>query len=436
MRILKSHFLLRLINSYLIDSPQPANISYLWNFGSLLGICLIIQILTGVFLAMHYTPHVDFAFNSVEHIMRDVNSGYILRYCHANVASFFFIFVYAHIARGLFYSSYRTPRVAVWSIGVIMLIIMMGTAFLGYHNSPKWSKFNIKNPYTISKFNNKTKSNINMNIQKRFYSNINVNNHLSKTLIDFIENNNLTPVLSYENLQTNETKEKILQETKGLSGIYLILNKITLDFYIGSASTGRFYARFSNHLIYLIGSKIVKHAVRKYKLSNFSFLILELFPEVVNKENNKKLLDKEDFYLKSMLPNYNILTEAGSSFGYKHTELDRIKMKSIYSLERRLEIGKLNKGKTLKSETIEKIRAKALSRDRTQINISEQSLLNMKKRSKPIVLYNIDRTVYGEYNSITDAAKSINCHIKTIIRALKTDKKLLKRRFIVNFKNK
>ena len=95
MRLLKSHFLLRLLNSYLIDSPQPANISYLWNFGSLLGVCLIIQILTGVFLAMHYTPHVDFAFNSVEHIMRDVNAGYILRYTHANVASFFFIFVYA-----------------------------------------------------------------------------------------------------------------------------------------------------------------------------------------------------------------------------------------------------------------------------------------------------------------------------------------------------
>ena len=132
MRLLKSHAFLRLVNSYMIDSPQPANISYLWNFGSLLGVCLIIQILTGVFLAMHYTPHVDFAFNSVEHIMRDVNAGYILRYTHANVASFFFIFVYCHIARGLFYSSYREPRSLVWTIGVIILIVMMATAFLGY----------------------------------------------------------------------------------------------------------------------------------------------------------------------------------------------------------------------------------------------------------------------------------------------------------------
>ena len=103
MRTLKSQVLLRLVNSYMVDSPQPANISYFWNFGSLLGVCLIIQILSGIFLAMHYTPHVDLAFNSVEHIMRDVNSGWAIRYTHANVASFFFIFVYAQTQFYLFY---------------------------------------------------------------------------------------------------------------------------------------------------------------------------------------------------------------------------------------------------------------------------------------------------------------------------------------------
>src|SRR6266481_935814 len=139
MRLLKSHSLLRLVNSYVIDSPQPANISYLWNFGSLLATCLVIQILTGCFLAMHYQSHVDFAFNSVEHIMRDVNNGWVVRYTHANVASFFFIFVYGHIGRGLYYSSYKSPRILVWSIGVIILILMMAIAFLGYiDNSPKW----------------------------------------------------------------------------------------------------------------------------------------------------------------------------------------------------------------------------------------------------------------------------------------------------------
>lgn len=132
MRLLKSHSLLRLMNSYVVDSPQPSNISYLWNFGSLLATCLVIQILTGCFLAMHYQPHVDFAFNSVEHIMRDVNNGWLIRYTHANVASFFFIFVYGHIGRNIYYGSYKSPRILVWSIGVIILILMMAIAFLGY----------------------------------------------------------------------------------------------------------------------------------------------------------------------------------------------------------------------------------------------------------------------------------------------------------------
>ena len=132
MRLLKTNIIMRLVNSYIVDSPQPANISYLWNFGSLLGTCLILQILTGVFLAMHYCPDYELAFLSVEHIMRDVNSGWAVRYTHANVASFFFIFVYAHIGRGLYYGSYKNPRVLLWSIGVIILILMMAIAFLGY----------------------------------------------------------------------------------------------------------------------------------------------------------------------------------------------------------------------------------------------------------------------------------------------------------------
>lgn len=132
MRILKSHPILSLLNSYMVDSPQPSNISYLWNMGSLLGLCLIIQIISGIFLAMHYTPNVDLAFVSVEHIMRDVNMGWAIRYCHSNTASFFFIFVYMHIGRGLYYGSYRSPRVLPWSIGVIILVIMMATGFLGY----------------------------------------------------------------------------------------------------------------------------------------------------------------------------------------------------------------------------------------------------------------------------------------------------------------
>ena len=132
MRILKSHPLLKLINNYLIDSSEPSNISYLWNFGSLLAICLVIQIVTGVTLAMHYSPNVLEAFNSIEHIMRDVNNGWLIRYLHANTASAFFFLVYLHIGRGMYYGSYRSPRTLVWAIGTVILILMMATAFLGY----------------------------------------------------------------------------------------------------------------------------------------------------------------------------------------------------------------------------------------------------------------------------------------------------------------
>ena len=132
MRVLKSHPLLKISNSYLIDSPQPSNLSYLWNFGSLLAFCLIIQIITGVTLAMHYNPSVIEAFNSIEHIMRDVNNGWLIRYLHSNTASAFFFLVYLHIGRGLYYGSYKSPRTLVWVIGTIILILMMATAFLGY----------------------------------------------------------------------------------------------------------------------------------------------------------------------------------------------------------------------------------------------------------------------------------------------------------------
>jgi len=132
MRILKSNPVLTILNSYLVDSPQPSTISYLWNFGSLLGLSLVAQIVTGILLAMHYAGTAELAFNSVEHIMRDVNEGWMLRYSHANMASFFFIAVYLHISRGLYYGSYRSPRIGAWVIGTIIFFLMMATAFLGY----------------------------------------------------------------------------------------------------------------------------------------------------------------------------------------------------------------------------------------------------------------------------------------------------------------
>ena len=114
------------------EYPTPKNLNYFWNFGSLAGVSLVIMIVTGIVLAMSYTPHVDYAFQSVERIMRDVNHGWLLRYIHMNGASFFFIVVFIHIFRGLYYGSYKAPRELLWILGVLILLLMMATAFMGY----------------------------------------------------------------------------------------------------------------------------------------------------------------------------------------------------------------------------------------------------------------------------------------------------------------
>nr|WQF69676.1 apocytochrome b [Ceramothamnion sp.] len=131
MRVVK-YPIFSLLNDHLINYPTPINIHYAWNFGFLSAICLLIQILTGIFLAMHYTPHIDLAFASVEHIMRDVNYGWLLRYIHANGASMFFVIVYIHVFRGLYFGSYVKPKQWVWLIGVVILLLMIVTAFIGY----------------------------------------------------------------------------------------------------------------------------------------------------------------------------------------------------------------------------------------------------------------------------------------------------------------
>nr|ABO27211.1 cytochrome b [Cynopterus horsfieldii] len=128
--IRKSHPLFKLINDALVDLPAPSNISSWWNFGSLLGICLLIQILTGLFLAMHYTSDTATAFQSVTHICRDVNYGWILRYLHANGASMFFICLFLHVGRGLYYGSYIYTE--TWNVGILLLFAVMATAFMGY----------------------------------------------------------------------------------------------------------------------------------------------------------------------------------------------------------------------------------------------------------------------------------------------------------------
>nr|YP_010049241.1 cytochrome b [Promethis valgipes]QPL15576.1 cytochrome b [Promethis valgipes] len=130
MPVRKTSPLFKIVNNALVDLPTPSNISTLWNFGSLLGVCLVVQILTGVFLAMHYCPNIEMAFNSVAHICRDVNQGWLIRTMHANGASFFFICLYMHVGRGMYYSSYNLKH--TWMVGVTILFLVMATAFLGY----------------------------------------------------------------------------------------------------------------------------------------------------------------------------------------------------------------------------------------------------------------------------------------------------------------
>nr|YP_009935200.1 cytochrome b [Metschnikowia hawaiiana]QNS23083.1 cytochrome b [Metschnikowia hawaiiana] len=132
MTMRKTNPYLSLVNSYLMDSPQPSSMNYWWNVGSLLGLCLVMQMASGMFLAMHYSSNIELAFNSVEHIMRDVNGGWLMRYMHANGASFFFMCIYLHIGKALYYGSYKSPRVLVWTMGVIMLMLTMATGFMGY----------------------------------------------------------------------------------------------------------------------------------------------------------------------------------------------------------------------------------------------------------------------------------------------------------------
>nr|ASL24547.1 cytochrome b [Semanotus bifasciatus] len=130
MNLRKTSPMIKIVNNSLVDLPTPSNITTMWNFGSLLGLCLMIQIITGLFLAMHYCANVELAFNSVAHICRDVNYGWLIRTLHANGASFFFICLYIHIGRGIYYKSHNLKE--TWMIGVTIFFLVMGTAFLGY----------------------------------------------------------------------------------------------------------------------------------------------------------------------------------------------------------------------------------------------------------------------------------------------------------------
>lgn len=245
--------------------------------------------------------------------MRDVNSGWVVRYTHANVASFFFIFVYAHIARGLYYSSYKTPRILVWTIGVIILILMMAIAFLGYFQSLTWyNTINIL-PYDY------------------YLSSISVLPLTQSPRCDAIlKTLKVKPKAVFEELHKDGAKATVSKCINSFTGVYLIINLINSKVYVGSAIKGRMANRLHKHLFGLNGSKLVATAVAKYGLANFAFVLADTLPIVVTQENNKALLEMVDHYIQLLQPAYNIAAKAGNTFGVKHTEDTKLKMRINY----------------------------------------------------------------------------------------------------------
>lgn len=405
MRLLKSHPILGLANSYMIDSPQPASLSYMWNFGSLLGVCLVIQIITGITLAMHYTPNIDLAFISVEHIMRDVHYGWLIRYLHANVASFFFIFVYLHIGRGLYYGSYRSPRVLLWSIGVIILVLMMATAFLGKLLAQNDDMFlHTLSIDTISI----------CSVTPILYSE-RLKAYLSKR-------SEITPIFTWEGLHLPNIKEIVYPTLKQVAGIYLIVNLVTGQSYIGSAVLGRMHIRFHKHLFGGTGNKPLWNAVQKYGLENFAFLVIDEIPDFTS-DMNQQLLDLETAYI-AAYGDYNIAREAGNTLGVTHTEAQREAMRANYSQARRDAIGALNRGKKLRPETVELMRAAALSRQA----MSDESRAKVSANSAKALLLELsmvdgsalpDGTTSIVLRTVPVVAEYCNCNEKTVRRALK-----------------
>jgi group I intron endonuclease len=383
--------------SYFVYSGLPSNISYNWNYGSVLGIILIIQIVTGVILGMHYVANISLAFYMIENIMRNIEYGWLIRYFHTNGASMFFLFVYLHMARSLYAGSYIYPRHKLWNIGVIIYILMMAIAFLGKLNS-----------------------------LKRNYSNKSISNF------------NFKYIKKYENLHLLTTQLKISQENKFKSGIYLIYNNINGKYYIGSAITNRINSRFRNHCLHGTGgSKIVQKSIKKHGLENFTFFILEYYPGFIHKENLKKnhleLLKIETNYINLLKPEYNILTIGGSSLGFKHNQetIDKLKLinknrkhsqktKDLFSLirkgknhseetkklislkikenyteERKKKIGLIHKNKIVSDNT------KLLLSNKMKIRYLESDLREKikEKNSQSIILYNKDHSIFKIYKS-------------------------------------
>jgi group I intron endonuclease len=331
--------------------------------------------------------------------MRDVNYGWAVRYTHANTASFFFIFVYLHIARGLYYGSYRSPRVLPWSIGVIILVLMMATGFLGYFISLKRCEF-IIHPHDFI-----------------VYSTLPI--IMSPRLADIMEKHNIEPFAVFEDLHLSKSRDQAKDHLKYLAGIYLVVNLVDgSSFYVGSATTNRLYTRLMKHLYYLKGNSNISKDVKTFGRENFAFVILDIYPEKITDKTNLVLLSLEQKYLDLIKPIYNIVHLAGNTFGYKHTEETIKALRDNYSDVRRESIGSLNRGKSLSLKTRELMCEAALKREA----ISQETRDKCKSRGRAITVIRLnDNSLVGNFPDIVEAAKYLKCGEKTIQRALKAN---------------
>ncbi len=385
-RFTKTNPYLSQVNDFLIDSPLPANINYFYGIGSILGLNLVVLIITGITLAKHYNPSVDLAFISSEHIIRDVFNGWLIRYTHANAVSMFFILVYIHIARGLYYGSYRAPRATLWIVGVVIYICMMATAFIGFI-SLKWLK-NLRN--------------------------LSSNNHPN----DQNPLNNAVKI--YDDLHLITTQILIRDENRHKAAVYMIYNKINNNYYIGSAITNRINTRFRNHMFHGTGNSNTKKAVNKYGLENFKFVILEYYPGIILKENLKKghilLLERENYWINLQNPIYNILKYAiPGPNNYKHNEETREKKKANYSEARKEFIRNLNLNKSPSYDILKKMQESAILRYKRDPSLLERMA---KLNSKPVTLLDLNNNIIQNFKGVRALAKYLKCCHKTVNKAI------------------